>query len=161
MEQVFLRSGVPAPDAVTCADVLLEADLRGIESHGLSRLKMYIDRIKDGRQQPVTRIDILRENPSTALLDGNHGMGAVISTTAMRMAIKKAREVGTGTVAVKNSTHFGIAGYYPLMAAREDMIGICVTNTRPSVAPTFGVSPLLGTNPIAFGAPTDEDNPIL
>lgn len=161
MEQVFLRSGVPAPDAVTCADVLLEADLRGIESHGLSRLKMYIDRIKDGRQQPVTRIDILRENPSTALLDGNHGMGAVISTTAMRMAIKKAREVGTGTVAVKNSTHFGIAGYYPLMAAREDMIGICVTNTRPSVAPTFGVSPLLGTNPIAFGAPTDEDNPFL
>ena len=158
---VFLSVGVPSDDAATCAELLLAADLRGIESHGMSRLKMYIDRILEGRQKPITRIDILRETPATALLDGNHGMGAVISTTAMRTAIEKAKKVGTGTVAVTNSTHFGIAGYYPLMAVKEDMIGICVTNTRPSVAPTFGVQPLLGTNPIAFGAPTDENIPFL
>lgn len=158
---VFLAVGLPCDDAETCAEVLLASDLRGIESHGMSRLKMYIDRILEGRQKPITKIDILRETPATALLDGNHGMGAVISTKAMRMAIEKAKKVGTGTVAVTNSTHFGIAGYYPLMAVKEEMIGLCVTNTRPSVAPTFGVQPLLGTNPIAFGAPTDEDIPFL
>ncbi len=158
---VFLKVGVPPADAQICADVLLTSDLRGIESHGMSRLKMYIDRILDGRQKAVTKIDILRETPGTALLDGNHGMGAVIATTAMRMAIEKAKVVGTGTVAVTNSTHFGIAGYYPLMAVKENMIGITVTNTRPSTAPTFGVQPLLGTNPIAFSAPTDEETPFL
>jgi len=158
---VFIKVGVPSPDAIICADVLLSSDLRGIESHGMSRLKMYIDRIMDGRQKAVTRIDILRETPGTALLDGNHGMGAVIATTAMRMAIEKAKVVGSGTIAVTNSTHFGIAGYYPLMAAKENMIGITVTNTRPSTAPTFGVQPLLGTNPIAFSAPTDEGTPFL
>jgi LDH2 family malate/lactate/ureidoglycolate dehydrogenase len=158
---VFRKVGVPESDAVICTEVLLAADLRGIESHGMSRLKMYIDRILDGRQKAVTQIDIRRETPGTALLDGNHGMGAVISSTAMRIAIEKAKKVGTGTVAVTNSTHFGIAGYYPLMAVQQDMIGLTVTNTRPSTAPTFGVQPLLGTNPIAFGAPTDEECPFL
>lgn len=158
---VFTSAGVPRGDADICADVLITSDIRGIGSHGMSRLKMYIDRILDGRQQPITNITIERETPSTALIDGHHGMGAVISTKAMSLAIKKAKEVGTGTVAVRNSTHFGIAGYYPLMAVKEDMIGICVTNTRPSMAPTFGIQPLLGTNPIAFGAPTDESEPFL
>lgn len=158
---VFTAAGVPRGDAGICADVLIASDIRGIESHGMSRLKMYIDRIIDGRQKPVTKITIERETPSTALIDGHDGMGAVISTKAMSMAINKAKEVGTGTVAVRNSTHFGIAGYYPLMAVKEDMIGVCVTNTRPSMAPTFGVQPMLGTNPIAFGAPTDEGEPFL
>jgi LDH2 family malate/lactate/ureidoglycolate dehydrogenase len=94
-------------------------------------------------------------------MDGNNGMGAVVSTEAMNLAIAKAKLVGTGSVAVCNSNHFGIAGYYSLLAVKENMVGICVTNTRPSMAPTFGVQPLLGTNPIAFGAPTDEDTPFL
>jgi L-2-hydroxycarboxylate dehydrogenase (NAD+) len=158
---VFTAAGVPTGDAEICADVLITSDVRGIESHGMSRLKMYIDRIIDGRQKPVTKLTIERETPSTALIDGHDGMGAVISTQAMSLAIKKAKELGTGTVAVRNSTHFGIAGYYPLMAVKEDLIGICVTNTRPSMAPTFGVQPMLGTNPIAFGAPTDEGEPFL
>jgi LDH2 family malate/lactate/ureidoglycolate dehydrogenase len=158
---IFASAGVPRGDADICADVLITSDIRGIESHGMSRLKMYIDRILDGRQQPITNITIERETSSTALIDGHHGMGAVISTKAMSLAINKAKAVGTGTVAVRNSTHFGIAGYYPLMAVKEDLIGICVTNTRPSMAPTFGVQPMLGTNPIAFGAPTDENEPFL
>ncbi len=158
---VFTAAGVPNGDADICADVLITSDIRGIESHGMSRLKMYIDRIIDGRQKPITKLTIERETPSTALIDGHDGMGAVISTKAMSLAIKKAKEAGTGTVAVRNSTHFGIAGYYPLMAVKEDLIGICVTNTRPSMAPTFGVQPMLGTNPIAFGAPTDESEPFL
>ena len=110
---VFIAVGVPHGDADICADVLITSDIRGIESHGMSRLKMYIDRILDGRQKPVTNLTIEKETPSTALIDGHDGMGAVISTKAMSLAIKKAKEVGTGTVAVRNSTHFGIAGYYP------------------------------------------------
>ncbi len=159
--EIFTCAGVPEKDAGTCAVVLLASDIRGIESHGLSRLKMYVDRIGSGQQNPVTNPSIVRETPSTATLDGNNGMGAVVSTLAMNLAIAKAKQVGTGSVAVCNSNHFGIAGYYPLLAVKENMIGICVTNTRPSMAPTFGVQPLLGTNPIAFGAPTDEDTPFL
>ncbi len=160
-QEVFTKAGVPAEDAKICAEVLLASDIRGIESHGLSRLKMYVDRILTGQQNPITHAEIIKETPSTATMDGNNGMGAVISTKAMKVAIEKAKIVGTGTVAVRNSNHFGIAGYYPLMAVNENMIGICVTNTRPSMAPTFGVQPMLGTNPIAFGAPTDEKIPFL
>jgi LDH2 family malate/lactate/ureidoglycolate dehydrogenase len=158
---VFIKVGVPLDDAKICADVLLAADKRGIESHGLSRLKTYVDRIRSGQQNPITNLTLIKETPSTAMVDGNHGMGPVIAKKAMAIAIEKAKLVGTGSVAVRNSTHFGIAGYYPLMAIKENMIGICVTNTRPSMAPTFGVQPMLGTNPIAFGAPTDEDIPFL
>lgn len=158
---MFCAVGVPENDAQICAEILLAADARGIESHGLSRLKTYIDRIKGGQQRPLTSISIVKESPSTAVFDGNHGMGPVIARSAMEMAINKARSVGTGIVAVRNSTHFGIAGYYALMAVKENMIGICMTNTRPSMAPTFGVQPLLGTNPIAFGAPTDEEIPFI
>jgi L-2-hydroxycarboxylate dehydrogenase (NAD+) len=107
---VFIAVGVPHDDADICADVLITSDIRGIESHGMSRLIMYIDRIVDGRQKAVTKITIERDTPSTALIDGRDGMGAVISTKAMSLAIKKAKKVGKGTVAVRNSTHFGIAG---------------------------------------------------
>jgi LDH2 family malate/lactate/ureidoglycolate dehydrogenase len=161
IRDIFIASGVPESDAVICADVLISSDARGIESHGLSRLKMYCDRIKKGIQNPVTQVEVIRESPTTAVLDGHNGMGQVIGVRAMQMAMDKAKQFGMGSVAVRNSTHFGIAGYYPLMAVKEDMIGMACTNTRPSIAPTFGVQPMLGTNPIAFGAPTDEECPFL
>jgi len=153
--------GVPEPDAVTCADVLIASDLRGIESHGIGRLKMYVDRIKIGIQQPVTHFEVVREGPTTAVVDGHHGMGHVIGVRAMQMAIDKAKAYGMGSVAVRNSTHFGIDGYYPLMAVKQGLVGMSVTNARPSISPTFSVQPMLGTNPIAFGAPTDEECPFL
>ena len=161
IRQVFIHSGVPAGDAVICADILIASDARGIESHGLSRLKMYFDRIRKGIQHPVTEITVVKDTFTTAVFDGNHGMGQVIGHRAMQTAIDKAKVYGMGMVATRNSTHYGIAGYYPLMAIRQGMIGVSVTNTRPSIAPTFGVQPMLGTNPIAFGAPTDEEFPFL
>jgi len=161
MQDVFLRLGVPLNDASTCAEVLIASDLRGIESHGIGRLKMYYDRIKLGVQLPVTNFEIVRETLATAVVDGHHGMGQVIGVRAMKLAISKARTTGMGSVAVRDSTHFGIDGYYPLMAVKAGMIGMSFTNARPSIAPTFGVQPMLGTNPIAFGAPSDEDCPFL
>lgn len=161
MIDVFEKSGVPPEDAKVCADVLIASDLRGIESHGVQRLKMYVDRIKLGVQKPVTRFEIVREAPATAVVDGNHGMGHVVGVRAMKLAIEKAKTYGMGSVAVRNSTHFGIDGYYVRMAIEAGMIGMSFTNARPTIAPTFGVQPLLGTNPIAFGAPTDEECPFL
>jgi LDH2 family malate/lactate/ureidoglycolate dehydrogenase len=161
MNEAMVRAGVPADDAVIVTDVLISSDLRGIESHGIGRLKLYLDRIRDGVQKAVTKLEIVKESPGTALLDGNHGMGHLIAYRAMEMAIQKAGRTGIGAVSVRNGTHFGIAGYYSLMAVKAGMIGIAVTNARPSVAPTFGSRPMLGTNPIAFGAPTDEDCPFL
>lgn len=161
MEDVFQGLGVPASDAQISARVLIASDLRGVESHGVGRLKYYYDRIKAGQHNPVTQFEVVRETPATALVDGHHGMGHVIATRAMQMAIEKARVYGMGSVAVRNSTHFGIAGYYPLMAVQENMVGMAFTNARPSIAPTFSVQPMLGTNPIAFGAPSDEPFPFL
>lgn len=161
IEDVFVHVGVPAEDARVCTDVLIASDKRGIESHGIQRLKMYYDRIKIGQQQAVTQFEIIRESPTTAVVDGHHGMGMVIGKKAMQMAIDKAKEYGMGSVAVRNSTHFGIDGYYANMALEQGMIGMSFTNARPSIAPTFGVQPMLGTNPIAFGAPTDEECPFL
>ncbi len=154
------KAGVPENDAEVIADVLLEADKLGIDSHGINRLKpIYLDRIKAGIVNPVTKVDILRESPTTALLDANNGMGHVVSKQAMQMAIDKAKKFGMGMVAVRNSSHYGIAGYYGLMAAREGMIGLTGTNARPSIAPTFGVENMLGTNPLTFVIPTDEEFP--
>jgi L-2-hydroxycarboxylate dehydrogenase (NAD+) len=161
MEDVFVKAGVPEEDAKICAMVLIKSDLRGIESHGVGRLKMYIDRIKSGQQMAVTNVEIIRESPTTAVVDGHHGMGMVIAKRSMQMAIDKAKKFGMGSVAVRNSTHFGIDGYYPLMAVEQGLIGMSFTNARPSISPTFGVQPMLGTNPIAFGAPTDEECPFL
>jgi L-2-hydroxycarboxylate dehydrogenase (NAD+) len=155
---VFKKLGVPDADARISTDVLISADLRGIESHGIGRLRYYYDRIRRGQHQPVTHFEIVREGPATALVDGNHGMGHVIGVRAMRLAMDKARACGTGVVVVRNSTHYGIAGYYPLMAVRDGMVGMSCTNARPSTAPTFSAFPMLGTNPIAFGAPTDEED---
>jgi LDH2 family malate/lactate/ureidoglycolate dehydrogenase len=162
MAAVFRGLGAPAPDAAVCARVLIAADLRGIDSHGINRLKLiYYDRIREGIISPLTRIEVVRETPTTAVLDGHNGLGQVIANRAMRMAIAKAGKSGLGMVAVRNSNHYGIAGYYALLAAERDMIGISGTNARPSIAPTFGVENMLGTNPLAFAIPTDEPFPFL
>lgn len=161
MREVFIKAGVSAEDATVCSEVLITSDLRGIESHGIGRLKMYIDRIRTGQINAKSQFEIVREGPTTALIDGHYSMGMVIATKAMQMAIDKARAYGMGSVAVRNSTHFGIDGYYPLMAIRQGMVGMSFTNARPSISPTFGVQPMLGTNPIAFGCPTDEECPYL
>jgi LDH2 family malate/lactate/ureidoglycolate dehydrogenase len=159
MVDVFKGIGVPETEARICADVLITADKRGIDSHGVGRLKpIYYDRIvRDKIQSPVTRLEIVRDTMATAVVDGHHGMGMVIGHRCMRMAIEKARKYGLGMVAARNSTHYGIAGYYVLMACNAGMIGITGTNARPSIAPTFGVENMLGTNPLVFGMPTDED----
>lgn len=154
MHRVFEGLGVPPEDARIVTDVLIAADLRGIESHGVGRLKYYYDRIRAGVQSTQTQMEIVRETETTAVVDGHHGMGHVIAYRSMRMAMDKARRYGLGAVAVRNSTHFGIAGYYALMAAEEGMMGFVVTNARPAIAPTFSTEPMLGTNPIAFAAPS-------
>jgi LDH2 family malate/lactate/ureidoglycolate dehydrogenase len=162
MKDALKGAGVPEEDARIVADVLIESDKRGIDSHGIGRLKpIYIDRIDAGILNPETRIDIIKDEKAVAVLDGNNGMGHVVSKKAMAMAIEKAREYGVGMTAVRNSTHYGIAGYYSLMAVKEGMIGLTGTNARPSIAPTFGVENMLGTNPLTFGIPTDEEFPFV
>lgn len=159
---VFHASGIPEKDAKICAEILIEADKRGIDSHGMGRLKpIYIDRIREGTINPVTNAQVVRESPTTAVVDGKNGMGFVIAHQAMEMAIRKAKEFGMGMVAVRNSNHYGIAGYYAMMAVKEKMIGITGTNARPSIAPTFGVENMLGTNPLTWGIPTDEEFPFV
>jgi len=160
--KVMVNAGIPEDDAKIIGNVLLQADKFGIDSHGVNRLKLiYLDRIKDGILNPVTNFEIIKESPTTAVVDGHNGMGHVVSYKAMNLAIEKARKFGMAMVAVRNSTHYGIAGYYALMAVRENMIGITGTNARPSIAPTFGVENMLGTNPLTFGIPSDEPFPFL
>ena len=162
MRDVFIKVGVPAEDAAICADILMESDRRGIDSHGIGRFKpIYIDRIKEGIQFPVTNFEIVKEGPTTAVVDGHDGMGHVIGKRSMQMAIDKAKAYGMGMVVVRNSTHYGIAGYYATMATKAGLIGITGTNARSSIAPTFGVENMLGTNPLTVGAPTDEDFPFV
>ncbi len=158
MKDAFIGVGVPADDAEIVVDVLLESDRRGIESHGCNRFKpVYIDRINAGIQSPVTNFDIIKETPTTAVVDGHNGMGQVIGHKAMTMAIEKAKKYGMGMVVVRNSCHYGIAGYYTTMATKAGCIGMTGTNARPSVAPTLGVEGMFGTNPFTIGVPTDED----
>lgn len=161
MVDVFKSIGVPEKDAHICADVLINSDKRGIDSHGVGRLKpIYYDRIvKKKIQQPVTEFEIVRDKGATAVVDGHHGMGMVIAKRCMEMAIEKARTYGLGMVVARNSTHYGFAAYYPMMACDAGMIGLTGTNARPSIAPTHGVENMLGTNPLVFGMPTDEGFP--
>lgn len=162
MTEVFVKAGVPRDEAEICVDVLLESDRRGIESHGCNRFKpIYIDRINDGILNPKTNFEVVKETETTAVVDGHNGMGMVVGTKAMQMAIDKAKKHGMGMVAVRNSTHYGIAGYYATMCTKNNMIGITGTNARPSIAPTFGVENMLGTNPLTFGIPTDEEFPFV
>lgn len=162
VRDVFKGYGVPEDDARICTDVLLESDRLGIESHGVNRFKpIYLDRIRAGIQNPVTEFEVVKETATTAVVDGHDGMGQVVGYRSMKMAIEKAKKYGMGMVAVRNSTHYGIAGYYPMMAVKAGCVGITGTNARPSIAPTFGVENMLGTNPLTFGLPTDEDFPFL
>ena len=160
MIDVFKAYGVPEEDARICTDVLLEADHRGIESHGCNRFKpIYIDRIKKGTLLPETKLEIIKETPTTIVMDAHDGMGMVASHAMMEKLIEKAKKCGMAGGAIKNSTHYGIAGYWSDMAAKEGLIGITGTNARPSIAPTFGVENMLGTNPLTISLPTDEAFP--
>ena len=162
MAASFTAAGVPANEAGICAEVLITADKRGIESHGAGRFKpIYIDRILEGIQSPVTNFEIVSETDTTAVVDGHNGMGHYISWRANKMAIDKAKKTGTGVVAVRNSTHYGAACYYPLKAVENGCFGLTCTNARPSTAPTWGVENMLGTNPLVFGFPTDEEFPFI
>lgn len=158
MIDVFKAYGVPEEDAKICADVLLESDRRGIESHGCNRFKpIYLDRIVNGTLLPKTEIEILKETPTTVVMDAHNGMGMVASHKMMEMLIEKAKKYGMAGGTICNSTHYGIAGYWTTMAEKAGMIGITGTNARPSVAPTWGVEPMMGTNPLTFTMPTDEE----
>lgn len=160
LTDAFTGYGVPKEDAAICADVLLESDRRGIESHGCNRFKpIYIDRIKKGTLLPVTNIEIIKETPTTVVMDAHDGMGMVASYRMMEMLIEKAKKCGMAGGAIKNSTHYGIAGYWATMASKEGLIGVTGTNARPSIAPTFGVENMMGTNPLTFALPTDEEFP--
>ena len=160
MIDVFKAYNVPEEDAKICADVLLEADRRGIESHGCNRFKpIYIDRFEKGTLLPHTDIEVLKETPTTLVYDAHDGMGMVASHKMMTALIEKAKKYGMAGGAIKNSTHYGIAGYWTGMAAKEGMIGLSGTNARPSISPTFGVENMMGTNPLTFSLPTDEEFP--
>jgi LDH2 family malate/lactate/ureidoglycolate dehydrogenase len=160
-EQVFLKMGLPASSAADAARVLLSADLRGVDSHGVARLSGYVRLWDAGRIQTNTSPFIEHETPSTAVVDGNAGLGLCVAPYAMQVAIDKAAQVGTGWVSVHNSSHFGIAGVHAMMALPHDMIGIAFTNASPLVAPTFSKDRMLGTNPIAVAIPAGEEPPFV
>jgi LDH2 family malate/lactate/ureidoglycolate dehydrogenase len=160
-EAIFIKMGCPAHDARLAADVLLNADLRGVDSHGVARLDGYVRLWKAGRINPQPAISITHETPSTAVVDGDSGLGLVVAPYAMNIAMEKALAAGTGWVSVRNSNHFGIAGYHAMMALAQDMVGISMTNASPLVAPTFSTERMLGTNPIAVAIPTGEQPPFV
>ena len=153
---VFLKMGCSLQDATTATTVLISADLRGIDSHGVARLSGYLRLWEAGRINPKPNIRVVYETPSTAVVDGDAGLGLVVAPFAMQVAIDKARIVGTGWVSVKNSNHFGIAGIHAMMALKENMIGMAMTNASALVAPTFSTEKMLGTNPIAVAIPANE-----
>ena len=156
-EQVFVGMGCPQADAELAADVLVLADLRGVDSHGVARLAGYVRLLDLKRLNPRPQISVVHETPSTAVVDGDAGLGLVVAPRAMQIAIEKARNVGTGWVAVRNSNHFGIAGYHALLATEHNMIGWTMTHAAPLVAPTFSLEKMLGTNPVAVAIPANEE----
>jgi len=158
---VFVKIGCSTMDAGLAADVLLQADLRGIDSHGLARLTGYVRLWEAKRVNSKPDIRKIHESPSTAVVDGDQGLGLVVGPHAMSIAIEKAKVCGTGWVAVRNSNHFGIAGYHAMMALQHDMIGIAMTNASPLVAPTHSVERLLGTNPICVAIPAGTQPPFV
>jgi len=152
-QEVFKRMGCSDEHAATASEVLLSADLRGIDSHGVARLIGYVRLWETGRVNATPDIKVVHETPSTAVVDGDRGLGLVVAPYAMQVAIAKAANVGSGWVSVKNSNHFGIAGQHAMMALENDMIGMAMTNASPLVAPTFATERMLGTNPIAVAIP--------
>jgi LDH2 family malate/lactate/ureidoglycolate dehydrogenase len=150
---VFNRMGCSGSDSKIIADVFLAAELRDHASHGMIRIKDYYELWKAGRINVKPAVKVVHESPSTAVVDGDNAVGMVAARRSMELAIEKAEKAGTGWVATRNSNHFGIAGYYAMMALKHDMIGICLTNANPLVAPTFSISRMMGTNPIAVAIP--------
>jgi L-2-hydroxycarboxylate dehydrogenase (NAD+) len=158
---IFLKIGCSQSHAAIAAKALLSADLRGIDSHGIARLSGYVRLWEAGRVNAQPHIRIVHQTPSTAVVDGDAGLGLVVAPFAMQVAIEKARNVGSGWVSVKNSNHFGIAGYHAMMALEEDMIGMAMTNASALVAPTFSTERMLGTNPIAVAVPAGTEPPFV
>jgi L-2-hydroxycarboxylate dehydrogenase (NAD+) len=158
---IFLNLGCSVNDAAIASKVLLSADLRGIDSHGVARLSGYVRLWHANRINAKPNIQKIHETPSTATIDGDAGLGLVVAPYAMQVAIDKAKQVGTGWVAVQNSNHFGIAGFHAMMALEHDMIGIAMTNASALVAPTFSIEKMLGTNPIAVAIPSKEEPPFV
>lgn len=159
--RVFEHFGVPRNDAETAAGVLSKSDLRGIESHGVARLRTYFDMLSLGRINPRPELEIVRESPSTATVDGDNGLGLVVGPKANDIAMDKAEAAGSGWVSVRNTNHYGIAGYYVLEALKREMIGWSMTNSTKLVAPLWGGERMLGTNPISIGFPGLKEPPII
>ncbi len=160
-QKIFIAIGCSEKDAITAATALLSADLRGIDSHGVARLTGYVRLWEAKRCNTKPDIRIIHETPSTAVVDGDSGLGLVVAPFAMQVAIEKAKIAGTGWVSVQNSNHFGIAGYHALKAVEQDMIGIAMTNASALVAPTFSTERLLGTNPICVAVPAGAEPPFV
>lgn len=158
---VFRAVGCSKADALTAAEVLSQADLRGVDSHGVARLSGYVRLWEKGRLRTTPNMEITHETPSTAVLDADLAMGLVSAQHGMQIAIKKAKVAGSGWVAIKNSNHFGIAAAHSMLALEDDMIGFAMTNASPLVAPTFSKSKLLGTNPISVAIPTHQQPPLV
>jgi len=158
---VFLAIGCSEKNASLASQVLISADLRGIDSHGIARLPGYVRLYDHGRLNPNPDIKLVHETPSTGVVDGDKGLGLVVAPFAMEVAMEKAEKVGSGWISVRNSNHFGIAGYHAMMALEKDMIGWAMTNAAPIVAPTFSIEKLLGTNPIAVAVPAGEEPPFV
>jgi L-2-hydroxycarboxylate dehydrogenase (NAD+) len=156
-----MKLGVPEKDAKVTTDVLVLADLRGVESHGVARLPRYYTDLKNGWTKPTDQSKIVKETKATALIDAGQSLGQVVGRKGMELAIKKAKETAVGIVSVSNSHHYGIAGYYSLMALEHDLIGVSMTNAAPLVVPTFGSTAILGTNPISLTAPAEKEKPFV
>lgn len=159
--KIFEKTGCSSSDAEMAAKVLIAADLRGVDSHGIARLKGYVRLYEAGRVNTSPDMQVVHETPSTGVLDADRALGLNSGNRAMQIAVEKARNVGTGWVAVKNSNHFGIAGYHAMTAMQEDMIGIAMTNASPLVAPTFSIQRMLGTNPVAVAIPAGQEDPFV
>ncbi|MBM3221014.1 MAG: Ldh family oxidoreductase [Candidatus Rokubacteria bacterium] len=160
--QIFEKLGVTPEDAADGADVLTMADLRGVETHGVSNmLRQYVRDYKAGKLSPKPGWSIVRQSPGTAVIDAERRLGVIVGPKAMRLAVEKAKQVGVGVVTVFNSGHFGAIGHYAMQAAEQDMVGVCFTGAGLSVVPTFASKPLLGTNPIALAAPARHEAPML
>ncbi len=159
--EVFIKMGCSEKDASLATDVFIAAELRGLSSHGMIRIKDYFQLWQAKRINVKPMIKIVHESPSTAVVDGDGGIGMIPASFAMHLAMEKAEKAGSGWVSVRNSNHFGIAGYYAMMALEREMIGMAMTNANPLVAPTFSLSRLLGTNPLAVAIPAGKRDPFV
>lgn len=160
-EDVFISLGVPEDDAQITTDVLLAANRRGINSHGVARLKRYVGYIQNNKMNPKTELRVIKETPVSFLISAGNGLGQVAGYKTMNMVMDKTKKSGLCFAAVKESNHFGIAGYYSMMALKNDFIGISLTNSAPLVLPTFGKQAVIGTNPLSFAVPTKSNKPFV